>query len=1135
MDELSEAELRYYNDLFKICSDTDGAGKIPALKATSLFRSANLTSEIINKITALAGVPQTALHLSRQQFYGCLKLIAAQQASVPLREEILTTSISLPLPQFSWIDPVSGPPGSGTDASGHTSTTSGSSGAVGGGPGSQCGTLERNGYSEVNNRSTIVMKGAGCGSGAGGEYGSTTQDSSASTGGEMTNSDQPSTDSEVEHNDDPVNMIRGERERHTVGMLKGGGIVMIGNSQPLVGGGGGGSGGHGGAHGGGSPEAWSTASDSPTPTNSVAERPWANQNLWQGLVCEEQRQLLGTEEESSDRHSSDDDEQEIDLEYFYQISQTQKDYYLKQFRTIQPDVHGLVSGPVARVFFEKSRIPIDELRHIWQMCDVTRDGALNLAEFTAAMHLVVLRRNNIPVPATLPPCLMPTLLQHSLLQPSGGSGASAGGTVAAAGASTGATSGDLSASTTSSTANVAAGVAERTEPAEADLLHLESDDNVESDGNRKRFDAHKDYQRMVPVPDTLAFAKVAAPAQAVIAAAHDTSPPSVSSVTGPVGSSSGTTGSGSVANATKGSSSGSSNSSASATVVSTTTSGRKTPPTVSPPVLSQQPNAPTASSGQKAKQSSEHPVTPPNAKTNKEWNSTTKEWTKFMESPTSNVSSPGPKPVNFDLQRTTQAIVSNPHIVHPVPLRVTPVGAEAVDNGSLVYSNDLSVGSTGLMVVQSRDDSSPKQQNSHQPQQQQQQQQQHHHHSTPRDSLTNSSDLRAIQRPQPKKPPSKGVGAIPPPPQRDPGGGVGGHANSSAVHSGNDSMTVSLDASGFAVSNSSSIAPAGERLPPTLAKKQSVDQQQPPPPLPPPRPSAHRHTRSSSLDLNKLKLTTSSEAAAGVAPIGDPLKMPPPPEVPPRVTPTGEGPAAGGGSHVSSHRPTHGFADFTHFPSVGSGGAHHVGSIADSANVTTIHLDAAGNMTHHSTPRGSGTLPKSLVMHQPRNSAFEVYRKPHATDGRGLATRNSQSPPQQHHHPHHHQQVQQPPLVTSRSVESSAAGAGDYDKRISALSDSLRQVRFRANDPPPVMPDVLKQLKEQNLLLLRICNDLSEELLHIQQKREDIRIKIELQEQILGGGSTATMLSTGPSSLPAVPSASATSHSHHHTHHHANL
>uniref|UniRef100_A0A182RCP6 EF-hand domain-containing protein n=1 Tax=Anopheles funestus TaxID=62324 RepID=A0A182RCP6_ANOFN len=1105
MDELSEAELRYYNDLFKICSETDGAGKIPALKATSLFRSANLSNETINKITALAGIPQTALHLSRQQFYGCLKLIAAFQAAVPLREEILTTSVNLPLPQFSWIDPVTGPSGASDSASIISSVSTAA--AASGGSGNQTGSLERNGYSEVNNRSTIKVAGGagGGGSSGGGAGGSTTQDSSASTGGEMTNSDQPSTDSEVEHNDDPVNMIRGERERHTVGMLKGGGIVMIGNSHPLVGGGGGGGGGHGG--GGGSPEAWSTASDSPTPTNSVAERPWANQNLWQGLVCEEQRQLLGTEEESSDRHSSDEDEQEIDLEYFYQISQTQKEYYLKQFRTIQPDVHGLLTGPVARVFFEKSRIPIDELRHIWQMCDVTRDGALNLAEFTAAMHLVVLRRNNIPVPATLPPCLLPSLLQHSLLQPSGGSG----GTSNTAGVTVSGAPGELSAGTGSgsgSSVNVPASN-ERTEPAEADLLHLESDDNVESSA-RKRFDAHKDYQRMVPVPDTLAFAKVASTGSNVNAsAAHDTSPPSVSSVTG-VGSSSGTTGSASVANATKGSSSGSNSSS---TAISTT-GGRKTPPNVSPPVLTQHQQHVTASA-QKGKQSSDHPVTPPNSKTiNKEWNSTTKEWTKFMESPTSNVSSPGPKPVNFDLQRTTQAIVSNPHIVHPVPLRVTPVGAEAVDNGSLVYGSDLPVGTGGLMVVQSRDDSSPKQQTS------QQQQAQAHHHSTPRDSLTNSGDLRAIQRPQPKKPPSKGVGAIPPPPQRDSG------AHPSSAHTGNnDSMTISLDASGFVATSTGTVTSTTtttERLP-SLAKKQSVDQQQPPPPpLPPPRPSAHRHTRSSSLDLNKLKLTTNN--AATVAPIGDPLKMPPPPEVPPRVTPTGEAPGS-----QQNQRQAHGFADFTHFPSGASGATagHRIGSMGDTGNITTIHLDAAGNMTHHSTPRGSGTLPKSLVMHQPRNSAFEVYRKPH-TEGR-LVARGSQSPPQQHQQP-------QPPLVTSRSVESSGVVSGDYDKRISALSDSLRQVRFKANDPPPVMPDVLKQLKEQNLLLLRICNDLSEELLHIQQKREDIRIKIELQEQILGGGSSGSgMVSTGPSSLPAVSSSTSAGHNHHHSHHHANL
>lgn len=44
-----------------------------------------------------------------------------------------------------------------------------------------------------------------------------------------------------------------------------------------------------------------------------------------------------------------------------------------------------------------------------QLADVTKDGALSLAEFNVAMHLVVLRRNNIPLPDVLPPSLMPIL------------------------------------------------------------------------------------------------------------------------------------------------------------------------------------------------------------------------------------------------------------------------------------------------------------------------------------------------------------------------------------------------------------------------------------------------------------------------------------------------------------------------------------------------------------------------------------------------------------------------------------------------------------------------------------------------------------------------------------------------------
>ena len=42
-----------------------------------------------------------------------------------------------------------------------------------------------------------------------------------------------------------------------------------------------------------------------------------------------------------------------------------------------------------------------------QLSDVNRDGALSLEEFCTAMHLVVLRRNDIDLPNSLPPSLMP--------------------------------------------------------------------------------------------------------------------------------------------------------------------------------------------------------------------------------------------------------------------------------------------------------------------------------------------------------------------------------------------------------------------------------------------------------------------------------------------------------------------------------------------------------------------------------------------------------------------------------------------------------------------------------------------------------------------------------------------------------
>ncbi|XP_059616752.1 ralBP1-associated Eps domain-containing protein 2 [Phlebotomus argentipes] len=705
LSNISETESRYFADIF-LCCDVEKTGKVPILKATELFRSANLSNDIIRQILQLATIPQSALFVTRKQFYSCLKLIAAHQAAVPLRADVIPTSTALPLPRFSWRDsPTSLVP---------ADTTNGD-------------TTEAQ-WIEVHSPNLIQLS------------------NNSDTLAEAVNSDLHSTDSEIEHNDTERT---GERDKR----------------RPRD----------------GSPEAWSTASDSPTPTNSVAERPWAKGNLWHGLLCEEQRQLLATEEESSDRHSSDD---EVDLESVFQITPEQREYYNKQFRTVQPDPNGLLSGPVAKMFFEKSRIPVEELRRIWQLCDVTRDGALSLEEFTAAMHLVVLRKNSIPLPQHLPPCLLP------------------GGGAATAGVGE------------NSTQAINQPNAPKNPP-EADLLHLNDDDGEGED------DDEADGSTVGP--------------NSLVTVVGGPSPSLKAS----------STGGRSISNSPQ-------------------AVAQVTPPLPPKPVKSVE----------KEWNSAPAPPQP----TSREWNVTNnREWTKFNESPTSNVSSPGLKPVNFDMQRTAQAVVSDPQILHPVALRVTPVGgSDPVDDGevmrrSLVYENN-------------ERETSPKQ--------------------TEKSRESIQSDLRPIQRPQPKKLPAKGAGAIPPPPQRE--------------------ASLSFD----------------QNEQPTNG---AVSTKKDPPPLPPPRP--HRHARSSSLDLNKLKL-------------GGPL----PPEVPPRVSPqmTSQNScdAQVEGTNTS-------FADFTQFP--------------QSCN----DCNATGKTSGSIPPPPRPTIP-SLQSSQ-RVSAFEVYRKP--------VSRNSQSPP----------------------------------------------------------------------------------------------------------------------------------------------
>ena len=47
--QISETELRYFGDLF-VCCDSEKSGKVPLLKATELFRSSNLSNDIIRQV-----------------------------------------------------------------------------------------------------------------------------------------------------------------------------------------------------------------------------------------------------------------------------------------------------------------------------------------------------------------------------------------------------------------------------------------------------------------------------------------------------------------------------------------------------------------------------------------------------------------------------------------------------------------------------------------------------------------------------------------------------------------------------------------------------------------------------------------------------------------------------------------------------------------------------------------------------------------------------------------------------------------------------------------------------------------------------------------------------------------------------
>lgn len=68
-------------------------------------------------------------------------------------------------------------------------------------------------------------------------------------------------------------------------------------------------------------------------------------------------------------------------------------------------------------------------------------------------------------------------------------------------------------------------------------------------------------------------------------------------------------------------------------------------------------------------------------------------WTKFVDSPTGSVASPGPQPVNFDFKRAQ--VEQDPRILHPVALRLTPESQQTSEMGPPSGAVSLPHPSTG--------------------------------------------------------------------------------------------------------------------------------------------------------------------------------------------------------------------------------------------------------------------------------------------------------------------------------------------------------------------------------------------------------------------------------------------------------
>ncbi|CAD7684458.1 unnamed protein product [Nyctereutes procyonoides] len=354
---LSDAEQKYYSDLFSCC-DTESTKKVATNgRVLELFQAAQLPSDVVLQIMELCGATRLG-YVGRSQFYIALKLVAVAQSGFPLRVESINTVKDLPLPRFV----ASKNEQESRHAASYSSDSENQgsySGVIPPPPGR--GQVKKGSVSH----DTVQPR--------------TSADQQEPASPIVSPQQSPPTSPHTwrKHSHHPSG---GNSERPLAGPgpfwspfgeaqsgSSAGDAVWSGHSPPPP------------------QETWVSFADTPPTSTLLTMHPASVQDQTTVRTV-----ASATAANEIRRQSSSYDDP-------WKITDGQRQYYVNQFKTIQ-------------VFFTKSKLPILELSHIWELSDFDKDGALTLDEFCAAFHLVVARKNGYDLPEKLPESLMPKLI-----------------------------------------------------------------------------------------------------------------------------------------------------------------------------------------------------------------------------------------------------------------------------------------------------------------------------------------------------------------------------------------------------------------------------------------------------------------------------------------------------------------------------------------------------------------------------------------------------------------------------------------------------------------------------------------------------------------------------------------------------